>query len=468
MELGQYLRVIANHWRLVAVSVLACAVAGAAVAWTATPVYAAGTQLFVAAAGAPDDPSQTYQGGLFSQQRVLSYAKIVSGPAITERVIRRLQLDTTPEELESRIRARVPLDTVLLDITVKDTSPQRASAIADAVALEFSRYVNTLESRPGNGSPVKATITRQALMPTSPVAPRKPLYVGFGIFVGLVLGCGAALLRDALDTRVRTRDHAGAAAGAVVLGPIVDDPSAEAVPLVVVDDPLSLPSESYRQLRTNVRALIADQGLRSIVITSPSQGEGKSLITANLGLSFAQAGLRVILVDGDLRRPRLTELMGSTSAEGITHVLAGTCHVDQALWTWRAGFPLQVLGTGPPVRNPSELLGSKRFLALLDALGSRADIVLLDAPALLPVTDAAILARITSGAILVARYGSTRADQLESSAELLRTVNANLLGVVVNRAPARGLAYSMYAPAFGDPPPRTSPLTAPLLRETGA
>jgi polysaccharide biosynthesis transport protein len=439
MDLEQYVRVLRAHWLLILASVVVCVGAAAAFAWTRTPIYAAKTQLFVSTGGAPDDLSQTYQGGLFSQQRVLSYADIVSSPAVAQAVVEQLDLPETVQQLQSEIDASVPLNTVLINVTVKDRSPQRAKAIADAVGEQFPRFVSTLEApQAGRSSPVKVSVTSEAQLPTAPVSPRKVFYLMFGALFGLALGVGGAVLREALDDRIRDEDDAAAIVGAPVLGSIAEDPDVKRRPLIVADDPASVRAEAYRRLRTNLRVLSVDRGAHSLVISSAVASEGKTLIVANLGVAFAQAGYRVILVDADLRQPKLAEVLGLSSTVGLTDVLVDMTPVEVALQTWRHGFPLEVLVSGSqPPPNPSELLSSERFASVLGLLTNRVDVVILDAPALLPVTDAAILARVTSGMILVTRAASTRTDQLETATQSLRAVDEQALGVVLNRVPLR-------------------------------
>lgn len=199
MDLKQYARLLRAQWLIIAVSVLVCVVAAGAFAWTRTPMYAARTQLFVSTGSVAADLSQAYQGGLFSQQRVLSYAQIVDSPAVTGGVISMLGLRTTPEELGRHISAEAPLNTVLINVTVEDASPERARAIADAVGDRFSSFVQTLEARPGeSNSPVRVSVTRRAQLPSEPVSPRKELYLALGVFAGLILGMSGAALREGL------------------------------------------------------------------------------------------------------------------------------------------------------------------------------------------------------------------------------------------------------------------------------
>ena len=196
------------------------------------------------------------------------------------------------------------------------------------------------------------------------------------------------------------------------------------------------PAEAYRELRTNLRALGTEQGQRSLVVSSAVAEEGKTLVVANLGVAFAQAGLRVAVVDADLRFPMLARAFGLDAQNGLTSVLADGLPVEQALHRYDS-LPLEVLVGGQRPPNPSELLGSERFARVLRTLMDRADIVIMDAPALVPFTDAAILAQLASSIVLVIRPASTRKDHLQIAARALRAVDAEVLGVVLNRLSGR-------------------------------
>jgi succinoglycan biosynthesis transport protein ExoP len=437
LDLKQYVRVLRAHWLLLVLSVLVCTGAAAALAWTRTPSYAAQTQMFVSAGGGRTDLNQTYLGGLFSQQRIRSYADIVQSPAVAQAVIRELRLSKSVQGVQDAISASVPTDTVLLNVKVTDRSPRRAKAIADAIGRQFPRLVNTLETpQRGKASPVKVSVTSPARLPTSPISPHKPLYLTLGVLLGLTLGVGGAVMREALDNRIRDEHDATSLAGAPVLGRITERRKAKKRPLVMLNDPSSPEAEAYRQLRTNLRALSVEHDLRSFVVSSAVESEGKTLVVANLAVAFAQAGHRVAVVDADMRSPKLAEVFGFESGLGLSNVLTRNVPVDSLLQHY-AGLPLEVMPSGPEPANPSELLGSQRFATMLQTLTDRFDVVLFDAPALLPVTDAAILAQLTSGVILVTRAASTRTSELETAAEALRAVDKQAVGIVLNRLPAR-------------------------------
>jgi succinoglycan biosynthesis transport protein ExoP len=466
MDLRRYGRVLRAHSVLILVSLLASTGAAVAIAWIRQPIYETSAQLYIARAGTSSDPTLVDQ--------VPSYAALATSRSVVQSVIDQLRLPYGVQELQQAIKTDVPPGTALIELTVRDGSPERAKAIADAVGKQFSSFLGTVETIDGVRPRYTVTVTGAAEVPTSPVAPLKLLYILLGVLAGLVIGLVGTVVREALDNRIRAEDEAAAISGAPVLGAIFQRPRARKRPLVMLDDPFSARAEAYRRLRTNLAAvggtrrrrdpgagdarwsdeggeewgvpaeadpgsavrLAAEHRTPAFVISSAVASEGKTVIAANLGIAFAQAGYRVALVDADLRRPSLADTLGLSRTKGLSDVLGANYPVAMALQTWRHDLPLEILGSGLRPPNPSELLGSARFSAALSELRDRADVVLIDAPALLLVADAAVAARSASGVILVTRVGSTRLDQLENAARALRAAGESLLGVVLNGAPA--------------------------------
>jgi capsular exopolysaccharide synthesis family protein len=429
---------------IVAVLALVGGIVALGYSWTMSPVYSATVQLFVSTTGSSADSSQLNQGGSFVQQRVKSYTDIVTSSPVTMAVIQSQQLPYTPEQLAANIQAESPLDTVLLEITVSDTSPERARDIANAIAVEFPRFVDRIETPAGaTTSPVKVSVTQEAALPGQPVAPRTTLNLALGLVIGLALGVGVAVLQNNLDHTVRDKSAAAEAAGAAVLGVIADEPRLKN--RLIVDEKATPRAESFRQLRTNIRFLSIDRRLSSFVVTSSLPEEGKTTTTANLAIALAQSGQPVVLVDADLRRPTIADLFALSNGVGLTNVLLGDVPVNNALQHWRTDLPLYILAAGRNPPNPSELLGSARLAKIIESLEASGMTVIFDSPPLLPVTDAAIIARVTGGALVVTRIGSTRTDQLAAAVQTLRAVDANVLGVVANRVKKqKETAYSKY------------------------
>lgn len=438
-----------KRWRLT-LGFLAIALAVAATFVTlATPTYEASAQLFVSANDTGGLASGLQQGAQFSQDRVQSYADIIDSPHITDPVAARLKIGLTGKEISKKVSADAPLNTVLVNVHVRDTSPARAQLIANAVSSEFAAYAGNLEAATDNAtSPVKVTVVKDAELPTSPVSPKVSLDLGLGLLVGLILGGGAAVLRETLDSSVKTTEDVQDATGRTTIGVIAFDPSAKDHPLVVIEDLHGTRAEAFRQLRTNLQFVDVDTPLRSIVCTSSVPGEGKTTTICNLAITLAHTGMRVLLMEADLRRPRVGMYMGIDATVGLTSVLIGAVGFEDAVQRWGPGALLDILPSGPTPPNPSELLGSRGMADLLRSLELKYDVVLLDAPPLLPVTDAAVLAVETSGAVLVVHHGKTRLEQLENSAQALSAVGARILGTVINFAPHKGPEAHYYGYAY--------------------
>jgi capsular exopolysaccharide synthesis family protein len=398
-------------------------------------MYEAKTQFFVSTTGANDSVA-LLQGSTFTQQRVKSYAQLLTTPRILTPVAETAGVDQAG--LSTRVTATTPPDTVLIDVSVQDTDPERARVTAEAIAEEFPAAVTELESPAGKeSSPVKVTVVQPPTTPTVPVSPKPVRNIVLGVVVGLLLGLGAAVLRETLDRSVKTADDVKRVTDAPLLGSIAHDPDAPKRPLIVEVDPRSPRAEAFRSLRTNLQFVDAANHPRTIVVTSSLAGEGKSTLTANLALTMAQAGSRVCLIEADLRRPKVLEYMGLEGSVGLTDALIDRADVIDVIQPY-GGTNLWVLGAGPIPPNPSELLGSTAMRALLQNLSSRFDYVVIDAPPTLPVTDAVVLCKLVDGAIVVVGSGIVDRDQLGHTLESLESVNGQILGLVLNRVPAKG------------------------------
>ena len=472
MELRDFVRVLRRRWRVATALTVLCTLAAVAFTLLATPVYRADTQVFVSLRdGGSGTSSNAYQGNLFSQERVKSYAKIADSPAVTAPVVSSLRLGITQRQLAEKIVAAAPPDTVLVNITVSDPVATRAQQMANAVAAQFARVVADLE-RPavGRPSPVTVSVVRPAELPGAPVSPRPVLNIGLGLLVGLALGIAVSVLREALDTTVKTAEDLQKLTGSSPLGVIGYDARAQNSPLVSQLTSRSGRGEAFRTLRTNLRYVDVDRPAQVVVVTSSVAGEGKSTTACNLAIALAGVGTSVILVEGDLRRPRIADYMGLEGAVGLTDVLVGRVGLDQVLQPWGSSR-LSILASGALPPNPSELLSSAQMSELIGALRERADVVIIDAPPLLPVTDAAVVSRECDGAILIVRHGKTTREQVNRSLDALNSVGARVLGSVFNMVPTsgpNGYGYGYYQGEYGTRADRPKLLTFDGTAKTGA
>ncbi len=438
MDLRDYLSILRARWVLIAPSTLTVVALAAVLTWTATPQYASSSRLFISTSGSTDD-AQANQGGQFSLQRVKSYADLLTGQEIARRVVADLDLEDSPLALSKQISAAWTVDTVILKVTVTDPSPERAKLLANAVSDQFVSFVAELETPPGKDqATIKATIVDPASEPTVPVSPNPKRNIGLGLILGLLLGAGLAVLRDTLDTSVKTIQQLEEILDVPILGAIPYDSEAVDNPLITDTHTYAPRIEGFRVLRTNLQFIDPDTERKVFVITSSLPGEGKTTTAVNLAMVLAAGGERVALIEADLRRPKIGAYLNIEGSVGLTTVLVGHADVHETMQQMSGRSGVHVLASGRTPPNPAELLKSQMMASLIKQLRAEYDIVLIDAPPLLPVTDAALLAAQADGAILIVRHGKTSADHVRLAAERLTAVGAEPIGAIFNMTPPKG------------------------------
>lgn len=452
MELRDYVRILHKNWVLILVATLLGIGCAAGYSILVAPKYIATTELYVSVrAGEGSATGDLVQGTTFARQAVTSYVDVANSAIVLDPVIEELGLDTTTGRLAAQVTASSPLNTVLIDITITDDDPEQAAAIANAVGAHLADVVvNDLERPEGDApSPVKIETIQPAVVPSAPSSPNVPLNLALGALVGLALGIGVAVLRTVLDTRIHSQHDIEQVTDKPLLGGISFDPDAKSRPLIVHADPRNPRAESFRSLRTNLQFINVEGGPRSFVVSSAGPGEGKSTTTANLAISLAETGASVVLIDGDLRLPKVADYLGIEGGVGLTDVLIGRAELADVLQKWGRGkFYVLPAGRIPP--NPSELLGSMAMSQLLEQLTNQFDYVLIDAPPLLLVTDAAVVSKLAGGAILVAASGSTKKQELAGAVRTLEAIGSKLVGIVVTMLPTKGPdSYSYGAYSYG-------------------
>jgi capsular exopolysaccharide synthesis family protein len=443
VDLREYLRVARKRWRLLAGAVILALMVAGLITIRTPPQYATSVTFFI---NTPNSGvTDAYQGGLFSQQRVKSYANLLTSDRLATAIAREAPVGLGPDEVRQRIEAVPVQETVLLQATVTDRSKDRSLRIAEELAKQFKVLVELLETPPQKTtSAVKVEIVAGPRLDETPVSPRPVRNLALAALLGLILGAGVALLRELLDTTVKTSEGLQQIAGAPVLAGVPYDANAGSDPLLVGAGGRTARAEALRQLRTNLQFVDVDRPVRTLVVTSAVPGEGKSSTACNLAILFAETGARVLVIDADLRRPRLASYLGLEGAVGLTTVLAGQAQVDDVVQRWGAGLWVLPSGALPP--NPSELLGSQHMAELLDAFRETYDMVIVDCPPLLPVTDGAVLAARADGALMMARARKTTSSQVTAAVQALRSVDARLLGCVFNmvQADAPDAYYTYY------------------------
>ena len=396
------------------------------------PAYQATAEVFVSVQEA-STAQDLNQGSSFTQQVVKSYADVSTTPIVLNSVIKRLRLHISPSDLARKIDANAPLNTVVVEISATDRSPRLSAAIANAVSDSLSSVVTTLSpSSRADTSAVKVTTVQAAVPPVGPVSPNIAANLLAGGLIGVVLAALLSMIREGLDTKVSTDADLRAITERPILGRFRYAAESASNPLVMRSDPHGAQSEAFRSLRTNVQFTNLDSKKNILVVTSTLSGEGKSTTVANLAIALADAGVRVVVVDADLRKPSMADFFGIPAGVGLTDALLGTVSTAQAIQLWGdRSASVAVLPAGPVPPNPSELLQSRRMIDLLKRLRTDYDFVLVDTPPLLPVADAAILSRRCKRVAVVVAAGRPTGHQLQAALAALENVNAKIQGLVL-------------------------------------
>ncbi len=449
MELRTVVQLLRDRWKSILVVTLLAALAATVLVARETPMYSAQATLYVSSRADPGNPLSAYQGSLLSQQQVSSFAELVRTSRVLDEVAASLHPPVTTAALAARISTTVVPDTALLVVTVLDDTAVGAQRLADAVANRFVVVLPTLGSgttgTAGASAAITVSVVSAATVPTSPVSPRPLRSVGLGTLLGLLSGIALAAARHTLDLTVKSVEQAHEITKAPALGTVPVDPTAAQSPLVLREGVRPERAEALRKVSASLQFIDVERRHAVLLVTSPSPQEGKSSTACNLALTLARTGRRVILIDGDLRRPKVANYLGLPGGVGLTSVLVGRASLAEATQIWADNL-FSVLTSGPIPPNPSEMLGSQRMRDLLARLRTEYDDIVVDAAPVLPVADAAVLAPACDGVILIARHGRTRRDLLAQAAATIRATGTPILGVVLNRAPVRRRADQYYAP----------------------
>jgi len=333
--------------------------------------------------------------------------------------------------------------------------------------LTYASMLNYLSPR----SPNYLTVIEPARLPTTPIAPNIPTTVMLAAAIGALLAVGGAFLIEYIDDTLKTPDDVSYSLKLAVLALIArisgDKPEDK---LVTALYPRSSHAEAYRLLRTNIQVADVDKPVKALLVTSPNPIEGKSVTAANLAVAMAQAGLRTVLVDADLRRPSQHRLFRMTNDRGLT---TGLVQLEPSLDGYVRETQVEnlyVITSGKLPPNPAELLGSKRMQRLLESLQEYSDVIIIDTPPCLPLADAAILARRVDGVLLVLDAGNTRRETAVKAKETLERTGGRILGVVLNRVSSRGNGYYYhyyYYSQDGERKHKHKRKTSPLARLLG-
>ena len=394
------------------------------------------------------DPNQAARIANEVANQLIKLSPTLQGrnPAIEQSIASNLTaLQQVIEDTQTRI-------TALLNNTSRtNAEDQELADLQSRLVTLRQTYVTLLGISTGSAANF-LTVVEPARAPTDPASPRLPINTGIGALMGLLVAVGLALLIDHMDDTVKTAEIAGEVTGLPTLGTIVRMRLATgrekfySLPTLLY--PRSRGAEAFRTLRTNLDFAHVDGPVKTILVSSAGQSEGKTTVSANLAIALGQAGRSTILVDADLRVPELHDYFQLTNDQGLTSLLRDETLPVSAVARETEEPRLRVVTSGPVPPNPAELLGSQRMRGVIERLKNAADVIVFDSPPLSAVTDAAILASAVDGTLLVVDAHRTRRDLARGGANALKRVGARVLGVVLNRV--SGGTLDVYGPSYYD------------------
>jgi capsular exopolysaccharide synthesis family protein len=451
MNLREYLRIGRRWWWLVT---LGCVLAGSAaflLTTQMTPVYRARAVLLVNQVQNPS--SVTYQDILGSQQLTKTYSELVTTSVNLERSVQKLgRPEFTATVLQGKVNASAVSATQLIEITAEDADPATAALIADTVANTFPQYIEEAQlagktepaARPLN----TVFVAEKASIPTSPVRPNKPLNVALGIALGLIVMVAAVAVVEYLDDDIDQREDVEAL-GLPFLGNVLQAERPKGadkrvwVPSVIEGDPLSPLAESYRQIQASLAFALTATEAKVLLVTSTFSGEGKSTTAANLSEALAESSKRVLLIDGDLRKPDAHRYFSLPNNSGLSSTFLADIESINGFLK-KVTDQMYVLTSGPVPPNPSELLSSKKMAEIINALRESFDLIVIDSPPLIGLADASLWANLADGILLIARQGRTRRAAFSEAVAVARATHKPIIGTIVNGIGRKDMANAYY------------------------
>ena len=473
-----------------------------------TPIYQTSARLLVS--DPPAQRSLDTNSMVSTQSMASTYKEMLVDWVVLQGVIDRLNLNVSPSAIQNEISVNTIAGTQLLVVTVKDPNPNRATDIANTLGQVFAEHIRELQTQRYSASQAglakqvsdmeqQINITTQALSavtdqaeklqlearltqyrglysnlvtnyeqvrlaeaqtstnvvvsqpaisPTEPVSPKTTTNVILGVLAGLLLATVIIIIVDILDDTLKNPDDIRQKFNLPILGFISIHAMEDDKP-ISLSQPRSPVAESFRSLRTNITYSSVDKPLRRILITSTMPQEGKTTISSNLAVVFAQGEKKSILIDADLRRPQVHHKFGIPNRVGLSELFVSNWDaIPQVIQS--SIYPgLSVITSGGLPPNPAELLTSQKMTHIMDYLNQDYSLIVLDTPPVLSVTDAAALAPAVDGVILVAQPGKTRLREFQQALSQLRAVNARILGVVLNNIDPKSRKYGYYYGRYG-------------------
>ncbi len=436
LELAEYGRAIVRGWWIVLVCVV-IGLAAAAVATARTPAaYQSSIKFYVVTAqGTGQSALQALE---LSRGRIAAFASLAKSDKFVDGLVRSSNTGLSAKDIADSISASGDQATLMLSIVVSLPDQANTVAVARAVADSLGGSVTEFEAaRTAAGSgPTVLNLVAGPTVETTPVSPRVGLNLALGALLGFGAGVALAVSRRLMDKTLRTAEQVEEASGLPLLARMPVSPDARRAIRILEQRPVSLLDEAGRRLRTNIDHFPGMPSSAVVAVTSTRVGEGKTSVALMLARAWADAGERVLVVEADLRNPRLAAELGLANGPGLADVLAGRTALGAVIQP-TVHERLQVVAAGTVPANPTELLGSRSAGTALGQMRAKYSRVIIDTPAMQPYSDAALLAAAADFTVLVVMHGRVTPELLKGTLRNLELVNTRVAGIVLNALPAR-------------------------------
>jgi len=458
IELREIIGIIMRKWWVIGLFFLIAVLTSFVVSfYFLQPVYKAEATLFVGKEG-------TKVGGIdlgeiqLNDKLVLDYREIIKSRLAAREIIGQLNLDMKIEDFQERVTVTTVNNSRLMKIAFLSTSPQMAMDVANAL----SDFIVKKAEEIVDVKNVKVIDTAE--LPVTPIKPNKKMNIAISGVIGIMLGIGLVLLLEYLDFTIKDNEDVERYLKLNVIGEIPrfngekrggnhrkrniktrtaerDKPSTN---LITYYDPRARASEAYRSLRTNIGFLGVVRQIKTIVVTSPDQTEGKSTTCANIAICMAQTDKKVLLIECDLRKPKIHKYFGVENDMGMTDIIVNGVGFESVVKRIDEINNLHVITCGMIPPNPAEILESEKMSNLINKLKSKYDLIIMDSPPVGELTDAAIISRNADGVILVVASGESNIEVARHARNALQNVNARILGAVLTKVDKNSGRYYYY------------------------
>lgn len=452
VDIRELMYLLLKRWYLIVICfALATGTAFAVTQFYLKPVYKAQTTLFLGKENGK--VALSFADIQVNNQLVVDYREILKSRRVAEEIQQKLGVDA--EKFQGNVDVRTVKDSRIFSISYEDTDPELAANVVNELATIIQQMASDIIEVKN----VKVIDT--AKVPKNPIKPNKKMNIGLAGLLGLLLGASLIYLLEFVDHTFKKPEEVERQLGLNVIGTIPkfeggkrgkrktkDQKELEQEylkNLITNNDPKAPATEAFRELRTNLHYTSIDKEIKTIVVTSPSMSDGKSVTAVNLAVTLARGGNKVLIMDADLRKPKVHLYFGIKNNEGLTNILTDTKDSVKIKVSEKSDIPnLYILTSGPTPPNPYEMLSSNKMQRLMEQLKGEYDVIIVDTPPVGQVTDAAILAGITDGTMLVVASSESRIDMAKRAKKALESVSAHIIGVVLTKLDTGRTSYYSY------------------------